>query len=435
MNRLRVRVELNRRKTGVPMQEMVSVVEETYKFLRLLAQDVNIDAGRGEWNASNFDLESLNFTAEFDGPASSEQIRAFGSAFGGSTSLRSETIAQFTRIADFIGEDELVGFGLYNYDDEAEPSEWRCLSRRDALRFADEIHLLAKAASIGEPESALAVMSGTAAGRRLFKDRREREALAQDPGKWIREVESNLSRRIAQLEGELQVQTRKIQTLENSPDAEEKFIKMLAAMETYWDRAPQSLALPAPESAAPQPAAVQVRNSWLGWGLGGAIGAAFVAGGLLWLSVKPAAVKTPAPPAAAAAAPPLPAPAVPPIAAPTPALAVLETENRALNDAAARRDANPEMTPQIALEIPEALRSVVTADASVSVNVNVDRNGRVTKAEVVSTKGDGAESLTAVALRAARRFRFRPARQAKKAVPSQTTLTFVFSPESSASEN
>ena len=141
MNRLRVRVELNRRKSGVPLEELVSVVEETRKFFHLLAEDVEIPVDRGEWQASNFDPESLNFTAEYNGPASAEQIRAFGSAFGGATSLRRETIAQFTHIADFIGEDELVGFGLYQSDEESEPSDWRCLSRRDALRFADEIQL------------------------------------------------------------------------------------------------------------------------------------------------------------------------------------------------------------------------------------------------------------------------------------------------------
>jgi hypothetical protein len=81
MNRLRVRVELNRRKSGVPLEELVSVVEETRKFFQLLAQDVEIPVDRGEWRASNFDPESLNFTAEYSGPASAEQIRAFGLAF------------------------------------------------------------------------------------------------------------------------------------------------------------------------------------------------------------------------------------------------------------------------------------------------------------------------------------------------------------------
>src|SRR5277367_4968195 len=149
MARLRVRIELNRRLTGVPLGKMASVVEETHKFFHLLAEDVHIEADRGEWLASDFDPESLNFTAEYGGSVSAEQVRAFGAAFSGATSLRRVTISQFTRIADFLGEDELVGFGLYQSDEDIEPNEWRCLSKRDAMRFGDEIKLLAEAA--GEP--------------------------------------------------------------------------------------------------------------------------------------------------------------------------------------------------------------------------------------------------------------------------------------------
>ena len=196
MARLRVRLELNRRTAGVPLDKLVSVVEETRKFFHLLAEDVHIDAERGEWLASDFDTESLNFTAEYSGAVTAEQVHAFGAAFAGATSLRRATIAQFTRIADFLGEDELVGFGLFQSDGETEPSEWRCLSKRDAQRFGQEIHMLAQAAGESKSETSLpSVMNGTVAGRRLFKDRREREAVASDPTKLIREVESNLSRR------------------------------------------------------------------------------------------------------------------------------------------------------------------------------------------------------------------------------------------------
>ena len=146
MSRLRVRIELNRRLSGVPLDKMASVVEETRKFFYLLSEDVHIEADRGEWLASDFDAESLNFTAEYAGPVSDDQVHAFGAACSGSTSLRRDTIAQFTRIADFLGEDELVGFGLYQSDQESEPTEWRCLSKRDAMRFGDEIKLLAQAA-------------------------------------------------------------------------------------------------------------------------------------------------------------------------------------------------------------------------------------------------------------------------------------------------
>ena len=251
MARLRVRIELNRRMSGVPLDKMASVVEETRKFFFLLAEDVHIDADRGEWLASDFDAESLNFTAEYAGPVSPEQVQAFGAAFSGATSLRRATIAQFTRIAEFLGEDELVGFGLYQSDQEPEPTEWRCLSKRDAMRFGQEIKLLAEAAGEQSSETQLpAVMNGSIAGRRLFKDRREREALAADPSKVVRELESNLSRRIGLLEGELAEQTRRLQQVSIRPDlAEERFEKLLAAMETFWARAPRQF----PQLPAPQP--------------------------------------------------------------------------------------------------------------------------------------------------------------------------------------
>jgi hypothetical protein len=251
MARLRVRIELNRRMAGVPLDKMASVIEETRKFFFLLAEDVHIEAERGEWLASDFDAESLNFTAEYGGPVSPQQVQAFGAAFSGATSLRRVTIAQFTRIADFLGEDELVGFGLYQSDQETEPTEWRCLSKRDAMRFGEEIKLLAEAAGEALPETQLpAVMNGSVAGRRLFKDRRERETLAADPSRLVREMESNLSRRIVALESEVADQTRKLRQIGTGPDlAEERFQKLLAAMETFWAQAPRPfLQLPAPEA-------------------------------------------------------------------------------------------------------------------------------------------------------------------------------------------
>ena len=423
MTRLRVRVELNRRKSGVPMEELVSVVEETRRFFHLLAEDVEIPADRGEWLASNFDPESLNFTAEFNGPASEEQISAFGSAFGGATSLRRETIAQFTHIADFIGEDELVGFGLYQSDEESEPSDWRCLSRRDAQRFAGEIQLLAKAAGVSEVDSPLpAVMNGSVGGRRLFKDRREREALAADPSKWIREVESSLASRIGLLESKLEAQAQQVQGLGNSQDvAEERFLKLLGAMESAWSQGPRQLTAAAPEVIA-QPD--KPRGRWQ-------LGAGVAAAGLILATAGAAQfgpwLRTPK------------LPVVRPIVAPVLADAPAQPAVSVAKPAVAEADTTPKIKPtpsestamlhQISLEIPDDLRSAIKEQALVNVSVAIDPKGKVTTAEVESTKGDEADLLTDEALRVARRFRFRPSRQGSKSVASQMMLTFVFDPE------
>jgi len=424
MTRLRVRVELNRRKSGVPMEEMVSVVEETRKFFHLLAEDVEIPADRGEWLASNFDPESLNFTAEFNGPASAEQIRAFGSAFGGATSLRRETIAQFTHIADFIGEDELVGFGLYQSDEESEPSDWRCLSRRDAQRFAGEIQLLAKAAGVSEVDSPLpAVMNGSVGGRRLFKDKREREALAADPSKWIREVESSLASRIGLLESKFEAQAQQVQGLGNSQEiAEERFLKLLGAMESAWSQGPRQLTAPAAPEVIAQPDPPRGR-----WQFGVGVAAA----GLILVTAG-----------AAQFGPWLRAPELPavhPIVAPVLAEAPVQPVVSAAKPAVVEAEPAPKIKPtpsessamlhQISLEIPGDLRSAIKEQALVNVSVAIDPKGKVTTAEVESTKGEEADLLTDEALRVARRFRFRPSRQGSKSVASQMILTFVFDPE------
>ena len=426
MNRLRVRVELNRRRAGVPMHELVSVVEETHKFFQLLAEDVDIDTGRGEWHASNFDPESLNFTAEFDGPASSEQISSFGSSFAGATSLRRETISQFTRIADFIGDDELVGFGLYHTDEENEPTDWRCLSRQDAMRFADEIHLLARVSGEMEQEAPLpAVINGAVGGRRLFKDRRERENLAADPARYVREVESSLTRRIAQLEGALESQTKKLQLFGASPAAEERFFKMLAAIESHPILAPRPLMLSAPEP--PHPVMIPVpRNASksrmaVGIGLSFAAAALIVAGAnakYLRLTGSPQ-------PAAITLAPGI--PAAPPIAAVALTPAIRQEADESAAPPVQREAA--EMDHQFALEVPQDLKPLVGAEVSVNMIVAIDREGNVTTADVLSTKGDGADVLVPVAVKAARRFHFRPARQGKKAIASKSMLGFTFNPE------
>jgi TonB family protein len=426
MNRLRVRVELNRRKSGVPMEELVSVVEETRKFFHLLAEDVQIPAERGEWLASHFDPESLNFTAEFNGPASSEQILAFGSAFGGATSLRQETIAQFTHIADFIGEDELVGFGLYQSDEESEPSDWRCLSRRDAQRFAGEIQLLAKAAGVAAFDSPLPAVNGAVGGRRLFKDRREREQLAADPSKWIRELESSLASRIGLLESKLEAQAHQVQGLGNSQDvAEERFIKLLGAMESAWSHGSRQLAAPAAQTAEPVVEAEDPRGRWkFGVGLAAAalilatVGAAQLGP---WSRAPELPVVRPIEaPVVATAVQPGVSPAKPEVAEEAPAK--VEKIKRAPAESSA-------MLHQISLEIPSDLKASIKEQAFVNVSVGIDPKGKVTTAEVESTKGEEAELLTDEALRVARRFRFRPSQQGSKSVASQMVLTFVFDPE------
>jgi hypothetical protein len=441
MARLRVRIELNRRIAGVPLDKMASVVEETRKFFYLLSEDVEIQADRGEWLASDFDAESLNFTAEYAGPVSPEQVHAFGAAFAGATSLRKTTIAQFTRIADFLGEDELVGFGLFQSDQETEPSEWRCLSKRDARRFGEEIKLLAQAAGEPQPETQLAaVMSGSVAGRRLFKDRREREALAADPSRLVREMESNLSRRIAVLESQVAAQSRVTPQISGNPEiADERFQKLLSAMETFWAQAPRPFPQLPPPAEMIVPAPVNIPDSTprtpepRGWTVLGvtmasviaiAFGLAFPEMQHQWVrfaSVDIMPASKPKPPSAPVLPVPTPVrrPQAESIAVQKPAVQMV-----------AAQTPEPFAGPLIPLDIPAAMKSRIQSEVRVDVVVAIDKDGNVTGTRVGSTKGESAPLLVTEALRAARQSRFSPARAGEKSVQSQMVLTFLFKPES-----
>src|SRR5579863_7910125 len=234
MSRLRIRIELNRGGVGVPLHKLASVVDEAQKFFQLLTEDVKIDQSQGEWLGFDFGNESLNFTAEFVGPVTAEQVAAFHAAFDGTTSLRRATIAQFARITESIEQDELIGFGLYMQDDGNEPTEWRCLSRRDALRITEEIQMLIQASGEGGSESHLPVVTNTGAGARLFSDRRERGLESAKWAAYVREVEANMDRRLTRVENVIEGQGGLIEDLHvKSTATEDSVRKLLTAVEGF----------------------------------------------------------------------------------------------------------------------------------------------------------------------------------------------------------
>jgi outer membrane biosynthesis protein TonB len=100
-----------------------------------------------------------------------------------------------------------------------------------------------------------------------------------------------------------------------------------------------------------------------------------------------------------------------------------------------RRDPGVEMMRRISLEVPPELRAMIREQVLINVSVGIDKRGKVTTAEVASTKGEEADRLTTEALKAAHWFHFRPTRQGSKTVVGQTTLTFVFDPDPVTSED
>jgi len=252
MSRLRVRIELNRGGVGVPLDKLASVVQQAQSFFRMLGDDVHIDQSQGDWLGFDFDHESLNFTAEFVGAVTQEQVAEFHAAFDGTTPLRRATIAQFARIADAIEEDEVIGFGLY-LNESDDPGEWRCLSRRDALRIAEEIQVLLGAGQVGQ-ESHLPVAPDAGTSARYLFGRRDRGVETAKLTGAVREVEASLSKRISRLEGEVADHSSHIHDLRSKAlEAEQSMGRLLSAVEGFCEQAAmrlETVTTPALSSAA-----------------------------------------------------------------------------------------------------------------------------------------------------------------------------------------
>jgi hypothetical protein len=293
MARLRIRLELNRGGMGVPLHKLASVVDEAQKFFHMLSQDVRVNLSRGQWMGFDFDHESLNFTAEFVGPVTAGQVAAFNAAFDGSTPLRRATIAQFARITEAIEEDEVVGFGLFSSDESREPDGWRCLSRRNALRIAEEMQILMGTSAEPAQDFHLPTMGDATAGARMFSERREPEA---EPGQWaehLKEIEANLSQRLTRVEARVEDHSGAIEDLRaKSAAAEDSARSLLSAVESFCTQAASQLermspaALPPKSPSVTPPPAKPARN-WRALGTAAALSAGLILAGVLFWPSHP----------------------------------------------------------------------------------------------------------------------------------------------------
>ena len=269
MSRLRIRIELSRGGFGVPLHKLAGVFCETQKFLQLLTEDVGIPQGTGEWVGFDFDQASLDFTAEYVGPVTADQVLAFNASFDGATSIRRDTIAQFARITEAIGQEDVIGFGLYPTGDAPEPVEWRCLSRRFALRIEEEIQTLLSPG--GGQDSHLPAVQDSGREARLFRDRRERSAESANWMEHMRSVETTLTNRIQGVENRVDQHAGQITKLQGeSASIEDSVRSLITSIETFCNQAGRQLEHNTP-LALPAPASIEkARPVWWYVGVAGA---------------------------------------------------------------------------------------------------------------------------------------------------------------------
>lgn len=90
--------------------------------------------------------------------------------------------------------------------------------------------------------------------------------------------------------------------------------------------------------------------------------------------------------------------------------------------------AGPQVIRRVEPVIPAESRASLAHEVRIDVRVGIDAEGAVTTAEVTSGSGPRDPSLASATMRAARQFRFQPARSNDRNVPSGMILSFRFAP-------
>jgi hypothetical protein len=146
MAEIRLKIELNKGRLGIPIERLAKVAEEVEKFVAMFADDMHL--GKGEWIAHNFKNESVDYDVTYIGEAPDSMIRVGLKAishladpkttpddlgFG----VRRETLLQFARIASHIDADDSVGIGIYNGKPEPKMHE---LSKKRYIEIEKQIN-------------------------------------------------------------------------------------------------------------------------------------------------------------------------------------------------------------------------------------------------------------------------------------------------------
>ena len=149
MAKLRLRVELNKGRTGVPLEKFANVVGELKKFVEQLAREVGIPADKNEWFAHEFANGSGYFTSELAAVIETEKRALFNSHVRFLAELSSENkldrahvplslVEQFRKISDPLDFDEPIGFGIYESDAQDQPT-WLQATKLSLASALDDV--------------------------------------------------------------------------------------------------------------------------------------------------------------------------------------------------------------------------------------------------------------------------------------------------------
>ncbi|MBK8122740.1 MAG: hypothetical protein IPK54_04085 [Dokdonella sp.] len=131
---LRLRIELNKGRHGMPLSKLAQVCQETTRFLNLLCEDLDLPQPKAGWLAEDFENGSVDFDLRHPEVVDAVLVefgrQALRMVFGNTYEraelalrIRSETRRQFLRIGTVLDTDEVAHFGVYE-GNEARPRQW-----------------------------------------------------------------------------------------------------------------------------------------------------------------------------------------------------------------------------------------------------------------------------------------------------------------------
>jgi hypothetical protein len=74
MRILRIRVELNKGRKGIPMHKLAALTDEIQKFFQRMGLDLGVSAPKDRWLAVKFGNGSVAFDAEYQGRIPEESL-------------------------------------------------------------------------------------------------------------------------------------------------------------------------------------------------------------------------------------------------------------------------------------------------------------------------------------------------------------------------
>jgi hypothetical protein len=122
MSELKIKLEINKGRKGVPLKRLIKVADETRKFLEMLGKDIGL--GEGEWIAERFKNGSAVYDNTFIGETTTAKLHLAQQALEHVTDprrtpddlafgIRRDTFFQFGRMAASLPSDDVLFIGLY----------------------------------------------------------------------------------------------------------------------------------------------------------------------------------------------------------------------------------------------------------------------------------------------------------------------------------